>query len=30
TRYDKLATVYRAAILLHAVITWTTTLSDMT
>ena len=28
TRYDKLATVYRAATVLHAVITWTKTLSD--
>lgn len=30
TRFDKLATVYRAAIVLHAVITWTKPLSDMT
>lgn len=28
TRYDKLATIYRSAIILHAVITWTKTLSD--
>jgi transposase len=28
TRYDKLAVVYRAAIVLHAVITWTKALSD--
>ncbi len=28
TRYDKLATVYRAAILIHDVITWTDALSD--
>nr|WP_236650401.1 transposase [Kutzneria albida] len=28
TRYDKLAVVYRAAIVLHAVITWTNALSD--
>lgn len=28
TRYDKLATVYRAAILIHDVITWTQALSD--
>ncbi|WP_425550254.1 IS5 family transposase [Amycolatopsis tucumanensis] len=28
TRYDKLATLYRAAILIHDVITWTKTLSD--
>ncbi|WP_166459567.1 transposase [Amycolatopsis pithecellobii] len=30
TRIDKLANIYRAAIVLHAVITWTTTSSDMT
>ncbi len=28
TRYDKLAIVYRCAVVLHAVITWTKTLSD--
>ncbi|WP_213015181.1 MULTISPECIES: IS5 family transposase [unclassified Rhodococcus (in: high G+C Gram-positive bacteria)] len=28
TRYDKLATVYRAAVVLHAVISWTRRLSD--
>ena len=28
TRYDKLATVYRAAAVLHAVIAWTRHLSD--
>jgi transposase len=28
TRYDKLAVVYRAAVFLHAVVTWTATLSD--
>ena len=28
TRYDKLAIVYRAAVVLHAVVTWTQTLSD--
>ncbi|WP_183176445.1 IS5 family transposase [Amycolatopsis bartoniae] len=28
TRYDKLSIVYRAAIVLHAVTTWTKTLSD--
>lgn len=28
TRYDKLATVYRSALVLHAVITWTKHLSD--
>lgn len=28
TRYDTLATIYRSAIVLHAVITWTKTLSD--
>lgn len=28
TRYDKLATVYRSAAVLHAVTTWTKTLSD--
>ncbi len=28
TRYDSLATVYRSAIILNAVITWTKTLSD--
>ncbi|GAA3813817.1 hypothetical protein GCM10022380_34750 [Amycolatopsis tucumanensis] len=28
TRYDKLATVYRAAILIHDVITWTDAMSD--
>lgn len=28
TRYDKLAVVYRAAIVLHAVVTWTKALSD--
>ena len=28
TRFDKLATVYRAAILIHDVITWTKALSD--
>ena len=28
TRYDKLAIVYRSAAVLHAVITWTKTLSD--
>ena len=28
TRYDKLATVYRSAVVLHAVITWTKALSD--
>jgi transposase len=28
TRYDKLAIVYRSAVVLHAVITWTKTLSD--
>ena len=28
TRYDKLAVVYRAAVVLHAVITWTKALSD--
>jgi transposase len=30
TRYDKLAIVYRSAVVLHAVITWTEALSDMT
>lgn len=30
TRYDKLAIVYRSAVVLHAVITWTKVLSDMT
>jgi len=30
TRYDKPATVYRSAIVLHAVITWTNALSDTT
>ncbi|MFM1722083.1 MULTISPECIES: transposase [Rhodococcus] len=29
TRYDKLAIVYRSAIVLHAVIAWTRRLSDM-
>jgi transposase len=29
TRYDKLATVYRAAAVLNAVIAWTRHLSDM-
>lgn len=29
TRYDKLATVYRAAVVLNAVIAWTKHLSDM-
>jgi transposase len=29
TRYDKLATVYRAAVVLNAVIAWTRHLSDM-
>lgn len=29
TRYDKLAIVYRCAVVLHAVITWTKALSDM-
>ncbi|MDV6277934.1 hypothetical protein R3Q06_31090 [Rhodococcus erythropolis] len=29
TRYDKLAIVYRAAVVLHAVIAWTRQLSDM-
>nr|WP_244210766.1 transposase [Amycolatopsis kentuckyensis] len=29
TRYDKLAIVYRSAVVLHAVVTWTKTLSDM-
>jgi len=29
TRYDKLATVYRAAAILNAVIAWTKHLSDM-
>jgi hypothetical protein len=28
TRYDKLAIVYRSAVVLHAVITWTEHLSD--
>jgi transposase len=28
TRYDQLATTYRAAVVLHAVITWTNVLSD--
>lgn len=28
TRYDKLATVYRSAVVLHAVIAWTKALSD--
>ncbi|KMS83501.1 transposase, partial [Streptomyces regensis] len=28
TRYDKLATIYRSAVVLHAVTTWTKTLSD--
>ncbi|ROS41984.1 DDE family transposase [Amycolatopsis thermoflava] len=28
TRYDKLATLYRAAILIHDIITWTKALSD--
>ena len=28
TRYDELATIYRSAIILHAVITWTKALSD--
>ncbi|WP_307383853.1 MULTISPECIES: IS5 family transposase [Microbacterium] len=28
TRYDKLAVVFRAAVLIHATITWTKTLSD--
>jgi transposase len=28
TRYDKLAIVYRSAVLLHAVTTWTAALSD--
>ncbi|MFF5985973.1 transposase [Prauserella flavalba] len=28
TRYDKLAIVYRSAVVLHAVITWTKALSD--
>jgi transposase len=28
TRYDKLAIVYRSAAVLHAVITWTSALSD--
>ena len=28
TRYDKLAVVYRAAVVLHAVVTWSATLSD--
>ncbi len=28
TRYDKLAIVYRSAVVLHAVVTWTKTLSD--
>ena len=28
TRYDKLAVVYRAAIVLHAAVTWTKALSD--
>jgi hypothetical protein len=30
TRYDKLAIVYRSAVVLHAAITWTDALSDMT
>ncbi|GHE79158.1 hypothetical protein GCM10017786_06180 [Amycolatopsis deserti] len=30
TRFDTLATVYRAAILICDVITWTTAFSDMT
>lgn len=29
TRYDKQALIYRAAIVLHSVITWTKALSDM-
>ncbi len=29
TRYDKLAIVFRCAVALHAVITWTKALSDM-
>jgi transposase len=29
TRYDKLAIVYRSAVVLHAVITWTKALSDV-
>jgi transposase len=29
TRYDKLAIVYRSAVVLHAVVTWTKALSDM-
>jgi transposase len=29
TRYDKNAIVYRAAVVLHAVIAWTRQLSDM-
>lgn len=29
TRFDKLAIVYRSAVVLHAVITWTKALSDM-
>jgi len=28
-RYDKLATIYRAAVVLNAVIAWTRHLSDM-
>ena len=28
TRYDKLAIIYRSAVVLHATITWTTALSD--
>ncbi|MDQ1751737.1 MAG: hypothetical protein QOE71_2793 [Pseudonocardiales bacterium] len=28
TRYDRLATVYRAAVVLNAVIAWTRVLSD--
>jgi transposase len=30
TRYDKLAIVYRSAVLVHAVTIWTKTLSDTT
>ncbi|MEV6901682.1 hypothetical protein [Amycolatopsis sp. NPDC051372] len=29
TRDDKLAIVYRSAVVLHAVVTWTTALSDI-
>ena len=28
TRYDKLAVVYRSAVVLHAVVTWTKVVSD--